>query len=98
MLKSCLAGTTVQEVSSTNLPLRAAANTCFVNSEARFQRLLDDACESRELELDTASLSALCTATVQGSLIACKASGDGALIVRNLEHFKTYLQTQFEAR
>ncbi len=95
MLKSCLAGTTVQEISSTNLPLRAAANTCFVNMEARFQALLDAACEDRGVKLDTASLASLCTATVQGSLIACKASGDGMLIVSNLKHYKAYLQTQF---
>jgi hypothetical protein len=32
IVKSCLAGTTVQEVADSNGPLRDAANVCFVNA------------------------------------------------------------------
>ena len=42
--KSCLAGTMVQEVSETNPVLRDAAQACFVQGQAYFQSLLDEAC------------------------------------------------------
>ena len=55
--KSCLAGTTVQEVSETNPVLRDAAQSCFVKAKAFFQSMLDEACRSRGVKLDTASLA-----------------------------------------
>ena len=91
ILKSCLAGTTVQEVSDTNPILRDAANVCFLNAEKRFQALLDDACKTLRKPVDTASLAALWVATMQGSLILFKASQDPSLIRGNLEHVKRYI-------
>lgn len=89
--KSCLAGTTVQEVSETNPVLREAAHTCLAKGEAYFQSLLDAASQNRNLKLDTASLAELWMSTVQGSLLLAKASRDPSVIGRNLLHFKTYL-------
>ncbi len=94
--KSCLAGTTVQEVSETNPVLREAAQACFVQGEAYFQSLLDDACQSdacrsRGVTLDTASLASLWMGTIQGSLLLWKASRDPAVIRENLTHLKKYL-------
>ncbi|MBI2479444.1 MAG: TetR/AcrR family transcriptional regulator [Planctomycetia bacterium] len=90
-LRSCLAGTTVQEVAETNQPLRDAANMCFRNSEKRFQTLLKDARKNARKPIDTASLAALWIATIQGSLILYKASQDASVIRRNLEHIKRYI-------
>jgi hypothetical protein len=90
-LKSCLAGTTAQEVSDTNLPLRNAANICFRNAQKRFQALMDEACKTAGKRVDTASLAALWIATIQGSLILFKASQDGSVIRRNLDHMKQYI-------
>jgi len=89
--KSCLAGTTVQEVSDTNPALRDAANVCFQNAGKRFQALLDEACRTAPAPVDTASLAALWIATVQGSLILFKASQDPSVISQTLEHVKQYI-------
>jgi TetR/AcrR family transcriptional regulator, transcriptional repressor for nem operon len=93
-LKSCLAGTTVQEVADSNEPLRDAANMCFTGAHARFQTLLDDACRGSRKRIDTAGLASLWMAAVQGSLILFKASQDASLIRRNLEHVRTYIASQ----
>ncbi|MGD9635036.1 MAG: TetR/AcrR family transcriptional regulator [Pirellulales bacterium] len=94
--KSCLAGTTVQEVSESNPVLREAAQECFAKGERYFQTLLNAACRSRGLKLDTASLAELWMGTVQGSLLLAKASQDPAVIGRNLAHFKSYFQKLLE--
>jgi TetR/AcrR family transcriptional repressor of nem operon len=91
VLKSCLAGTTVQEVADTNPVLRDAANVCFVNAERRFQAVLDEALRGTRRRVDTGSLATLWMATIQGSLILFKASQDPAVIRRNLEHVKRYI-------
>ncbi|MEX2303303.1 MAG: TetR/AcrR family transcriptional regulator [Bryobacterales bacterium] len=91
ILKSCLAGTTAQEVSDTNPALRDAADVCFQNAERRFQTLLDDACKTLRKPVDTPSLAALWVAAIQGSLILFKASQDPSAIRRNLEHVKQYI-------
>jgi hypothetical protein len=65
LLKSCLAGTTVQESAETNPKLCDAANVCIANQEKRFKARLDEACKSRLLRLDTDSLAKLWIATIQ---------------------------------
>ena len=92
MLKSCLVGTTVQEAAETNPVLRNAANVCFANAGARFQALLDDAASRKKI--DTASLAALWLATLQGSLLLYKATGDDRAFHKNLEHAQTYILSQ----
>lgn len=99
--KSCLAGTTVQEVSESNPVLREAAEECLATGERYFQSLLDAACQSaacraRGVKLDTASLAELWMGTVQGSLLLAKASQDPTVIGRNLAHFKNYVRTLLE--
>jgi TetR/AcrR family transcriptional repressor of nem operon len=90
-LKSCLAGTTAQEAADTSPVVRDAANTCFVNARARFQSLLDEALPSSRRKVDTASLAALWTSGIQGSLILYKASRDPAVIRQTLQHLRTYI-------
>ncbi len=96
LTKSCLAGMTAQEVSETNPVLRDAAQACFASGEAHFQRLLDDACHSAGVALDTVSLAQLWMATLQGSILLAKASRDKSVIPRNLRHFKRYVDALFE--
>jgi TetR/AcrR family transcriptional regulator, transcriptional repressor for nem operon len=97
LLKSCLAGTTVQDVADTNPKLRDAANVCFVNAGHRFRALLDAACKGKRRKPDTASLAALWMATLQGALILCKASQDESVIPKSLEHVKQYIRGLLDA-
>jgi TetR/AcrR family transcriptional repressor of nem operon len=95
-IASCLAGTTVQEVSETHPRLREAAQACFVCGERHIQSLLGDAGRSRGVELDAASLAKLWTATIQGSLLLGKASREATVISANLRHVKRYIESLFE--
>jgi TetR/AcrR family transcriptional repressor of nem operon len=95
-LASCLAGTTVQEVSETHPRLREAAQACFACGERHIQSLLDDAGRSRGVELDAAALAKLWMATIQGSLILDKASRETSVIAANLRHVKRYIESLFE--
>ncbi len=90
--KSCLAGTTVQEVSETHPDLRDAAQACFVSAEQQLTALLNAACRARRKKLDTAGLAKLWMATVQGSLILYKASRDEAVIGNNLRQVREYVR------
>ena len=90
-LKSCLVGTTVQEVSETHPQLRQAANECFAHATGLFRGLLEESFQGHPSEVDTASLADLWVATLQGSLILYKASGDSSVIRRNLQHAKQYI-------
>jgi TetR/AcrR family transcriptional repressor of nem operon len=90
--KSCLAGTTVQEVSESNPVLREAAQTCFVKGQHFFQSLLDDACRSRGVELDTASLANHWMCTMQGALLLWKASRDDRVIAESFDHLRDYYE------
>jgi hypothetical protein len=96
MLKSCLAGTTVQEVFETHPVLRDAANACFASGGARFKAMLDAACKRGDgrgrRKLDTVSLAALWMAAMQGSLILYKASQDDAVITDSLRHVREYIR------
>jgi TetR/AcrR family transcriptional repressor of nem operon len=93
-MKSCLAGTTVQEIADSNAALRDAAALCFSGAHARFKAVLDEAARGGETRVDTAGLASLWMAAIQGSLILFKASGDATVIRRNLEHVKSYIASQ----
>jgi len=94
IVKSCPIGTTVQEASETSPTLRNAAKVCFTNAGARFQALLDEATAGSRKKIDTASLAALWMATLQGSLLLYKATGDDRAFLKNLEHAQTYILSQ----
>ncbi len=97
-IKSCLAGTTVQEVSETHPQLRDAANDCFVALKGHLQAMLDEACRSRRLKRDTESLATLWIAAMQGAFILCKASRDESVVADSLRHVRAYIATQLEAK
>jgi TetR/AcrR family transcriptional regulator, transcriptional repressor for nem operon len=91
MLRSCLAGTVVQEVADTNPSLRGGANACFLNAGSRFQALLDEAFRDVPKPVDTTSLAQFWMAALQGSLVLSKASQDASVIRRNLLHARQYI-------
>jgi len=90
--KSCLAGVAAQEASETNAALRKAANACFVHNQERFKGLLDAASKAAGKKMDTASLSAMFMATLQGSLLLARASKEDAVVTESLRHFRAYLE------
>ena len=93
VVKSCLAGTVVQEVSESHPILRAGAQECFAAGEERFRNLLNSVCQARDIELDTTSLAKLWVATIQGSFLLAKASRDDAVVATSLGHVKRYIQS-----
>lgn len=94
-VRSCLAGTIVQEISESHERLREAAQACFVCGESRFAALVEDVCRvaPAKLEVDSESLAQLWMATIQGSLLLSKASGDASVVARNMRHAKQYIET-----
>ncbi len=95
-VNSCLAGTTVQEVSETHPKLRDAANECFVALHDYLSSLLDAALRSRRLKGDAAGMANLWIATFQGAIVLAKASGDPAVIPASLRHVRTYIAAQLQ--
>lgn len=98
VLKSCLVGTTVQEVASTNPVLRDAAATCFSNLHAGLKAMLDAAHDKDSTPVDTAALASLWIATLQGALILTKATGDASVISTTLSHVKHYIASILPAQ
>ncbi|MBK8269793.1 MAG: TetR/AcrR family transcriptional regulator [Planctomycetes bacterium] len=94
MIKSCLAGTTVQEISETHPRLREAANACFVSGQTRFKSLIDAATAANERSVDSESLAALWLATMQGALLVYKASRDATVIRRTLSQIRELIRSQ----
>lgn len=95
-LKSCLAGTTVQEVSETHPRLRKAANCCFESLKTGLASLLKEAGKSRGVQLDSDALATLWVVTMQGALVLYKASRDEAVITDSLRHVRGYIASQLE--
>ena len=96
MYPSCLAGTTVQEVSASNDTLRSAAQACFANTAARLAPLITEAGEACGRKLDGDALAGLWMATLQGSLVLAKASGDPSCIPQNLRCQHEYIMGLLE--
>jgi TetR/AcrR family transcriptional repressor of nem operon len=91
LVKSCLAGTVVQEISESNTVLRDAAQQCFLHAEQHFASLLEAAAQAKRKKLDATALARLWMATLQGSLILYKASQDDRVIARNLRQIREHI-------
>ena len=91
MYKSCLVGTTVQEVADNNPVLLETAQRCFANAIEGMAPLIDDAAASRGCSLNGAALAGLWMATLQGSLLLAKASGDEEAIVANMRQQRDFI-------
>jgi TetR/AcrR family transcriptional regulator, transcriptional repressor for nem operon len=88
VLKSCLVGTTLQEVAESHPELRTAANRCMGSCQERFAALLGEAARARKKGVRADDLAHLWLAALQGSLVLYKGSGDEELIPRNLRLVK----------
>jgi len=91
--KSCLVGTTVQEISESNAELRNAAQACFKKVGCRFTEMLDAAAEHQGINVDTASLARVWFAAHQGALVLAKASQDESVIPESLMHVRSYIRS-----
>ncbi len=91
MLKSCLAGTIVQEASESSGELRSAAGSCFAAMQEPFEGLVRDAARSRRRKIDAGALARLWLAAVQGSLVLYKATGDESVIKVSMTHVRSYI-------
>lgn len=94
VLKSCLAGTTVQEVSQSNPRLREAAHRCFVSGRQRMAARVEAAARAAGRDVDAASLSDLWSAALQGALLLYKASGDATVFRRTLSLVRDFIVAQ----
>jgi TetR/AcrR family transcriptional repressor of nem operon len=92
MIKSCLAGTAVSEVSESNPALRKAAHRSMVDCQSKLKTILDAACGQTGRRLDTTSLAAMWAATMQGSFVLYKASRDVTVITGSFKHYRNYLE------
>lgn len=90
-LKSCLVGTTVQEVAGSHPRLCEAAQRSFAQHGAGLTQLLEEAAASRGRQLDCPGLARLWLGTIQGSLILAKASGDDSVVAASLRHVRSYI-------
>ncbi|MBX3396386.1 MAG: TetR/AcrR family transcriptional regulator [Phycisphaerae bacterium] len=97
VIKSCLAGTTVQEVSETHPRLREASNACFTAGRIRFAALIDGAAAACGKPVDSSSMAALWLATMQGALLLYKASNDSMVIRSTLSQVRDYIICQLSA-
>lgn len=98
LFKSCLAGTTVQEVADTNPALRESAHACFRSAQSRLEALLSAAARQQRKRLDAASLASLWMSALQGSLILSKASQDESVITTSLTHVRQYICEELGVR
>ena len=94
-LKSCLAGTLVQEIWDTYPSLRSGANECFTTASDYLEGLLDEAAKHYRKKVDTKALAELYLATFQGSLILYKGSRDIGVFHRNFGLLKSFFRQQF---
>lgn len=95
--QSCLAGTTIQEVSQSNPRLRKAAHACLAGGCSRLQGLMEQARASRGLNLDAASLASFWMATLQGAFILAKGAQDENIVRAMLTHARAYIAGLFDA-
>ncbi|MFI5347045.1 MAG: TetR/AcrR family transcriptional regulator [Elusimicrobiota bacterium] len=85
--KSCVTGQIAQEMSATNPAMRSACAECFGRVCATVATELRAGGVSKSDELAEMLISIM-----QGSFIMAKAQGDIAVGVRNLKHFRRYLE------
>jgi TetR/AcrR family transcriptional repressor of nem operon len=95
--KSCLLGNLVQEVSATHPQIRERCNQCLSQRAGLYKAWLDEAVSLHrpETALDTQGLADYLVATLQGTLILYKASGDLTLFTKNVAHYKNYVRKLF---
>jgi len=97
LTKGCLIGVFAQELSFTNLELRNACQELFVRTTEDFTKDLSEAkaLHAPDADFDPKSVAVLYISILQGSLIMAKASETNAVLLQNMEQFRSYLQCLF---
>jgi hypothetical protein len=88
----------IQELSATHPQIREQCNQCFSQGTGQYKAWLDEAVlfQRPASALDTQSLADYLVATLQGTLILYKASGDPTLFTKNVAHYKDYVRKLFK--
>jgi TetR/AcrR family transcriptional repressor of nem operon len=92
-LKGCLAGMLAQELALSRKEYRGACQDFFLRRADDFAADLAaaKAAHAPQAKFDPKSVARFYIATSQGSQILAKTSGDNAVRLENLEHFRAYL-------
>lgn len=94
---SCVAGTTVQEVFESSVPMRQAAWSSITSGFEHVRGHLAEALAAHPVAGVTAeSLAHQFQVAVQGGIILAKASGDAGLAREAFDHLEQYLRLLFD--
>ncbi|HEX8914067.1 MAG TPA: TetR/AcrR family transcriptional regulator [Humisphaera sp.] len=83
-VRSCLLGTTLQEVAESNEAIRAAAGGCLLEGAGFVAGLVAEAAAKTGTKADAEALGRLWMATLQGALILFKGSRDDRVVPESL--------------
>lgn len=97
LTKGCLIGMLAQELSFTNPELRKVCQTAFANIAHEFETDLAEAkaAYAPEAAFDPKRLALLYVSIFQGSSMMAKASENNAVLLNNIEQFRSYLDLLF---
>lgn len=95
--KGCLIGMFAQELSSTNAALREAAQEAFLRTAADIEKDLTEAkaLHAPNADFDPKKLSIFYVSIIQGGLIMAKAATSNAVLMDNIDQFRSHIQNLF---
>lgn len=95
--KACLVGNLAQELSNTNSELRSCCEASFDAWTRGLTALLTAAKEKHPpaIDFEPESVANMMLSLVQGSLLVAKTKQDAAIIVQNVKHCRSYIETLF---
>jgi TetR/AcrR family transcriptional regulator, transcriptional repressor for nem operon len=97
LTKGCLIGVFAQELAFTNPEMRSACQAALLRTAGDLEK---DLVEAKSLyapkaDFDPKKLALFYVSLVQGGLVVAKAAESNAVLMDNLENFRTYLQSLF---
>jgi len=95
--KGCLIGMFAQELSSTNPVLRNVSQEAFLRVAADFEKDLAEAkaLHAPGVDFNPKKLSLFYVSIIQGGLLMAKAATSNAVLMDNIEQFRTHIQNLF---
>jgi len=95
---TCLVGTMVQEVYSTNPAIRAACEASIGGHVAKVEADIAEAMQRYQIRAPwtAASLALHTQAVLQGAFILAKAKGGAAIAAPSIDHLRRYIELLFE--
>jgi TetR/AcrR family transcriptional repressor of nem operon len=93
----CLLGNFAQELAHTHPRIRAQSDDKFTRFAQSIQTMLREAKAKYcpKASFDPVGVAVMFVSLLQGSMLVAKARQDKALMVENLEHFRSYVETLF---